>query len=190
MALKRLEPCAGKLARTVLRRVVAGNSHGLSDNLPFVAGDYPNCMYVNDDWSKKSNSPQAVKQCIDVVQKRINSLEDYSKGKVYAEDKTGEFVIVVYKKDGTDRIHFWGNWMPNSFIDENNPPKGFPDGHICDIDAELQPVKNGFITDVTGDDVVFQITEKAVTVSDFVPCSPRRGSNTNGEKTYAKGFLA
>ena len=34
MALKRLEPCAGKLARTVLRRVVAGNSHGLSDNLP------------------------------------------------------------------------------------------------------------------------------------------------------------
>ncbi len=34
MALKRLEPCAGKLASTVLRRVVAGNSHGLSDNLP------------------------------------------------------------------------------------------------------------------------------------------------------------
>ena len=34
MALKRLEPCAGKLARTVLRRVVAGNSHGLSDNSP------------------------------------------------------------------------------------------------------------------------------------------------------------
>jgi hypothetical protein len=31
VALKRLEPCAGKLARTVLRRVVAGNSHGLSD---------------------------------------------------------------------------------------------------------------------------------------------------------------
>lgn len=31
MALKRLEPCAGKLARTVLRRAVTGNSHGLSD---------------------------------------------------------------------------------------------------------------------------------------------------------------
>jgi hypothetical protein len=36
MDLKRLEPCAGKLARTVFRRVVAGNSHGLSDNLPQV----------------------------------------------------------------------------------------------------------------------------------------------------------
>ena len=34
MALKRLEPSAGKLARTVFRGAVAGNSHGLSDNLP------------------------------------------------------------------------------------------------------------------------------------------------------------
>ncbi len=31
MTLERLEPCAGKLARTVLRRVVAGNGHYLSD---------------------------------------------------------------------------------------------------------------------------------------------------------------
>ena len=30
MALKRLEPCAGKLARTVLRRVAVGNSRCLS----------------------------------------------------------------------------------------------------------------------------------------------------------------
>ncbi len=30
--LKRLEPCTGKFAHTVLRRVVTGNSHGLSDN--------------------------------------------------------------------------------------------------------------------------------------------------------------
>jgi hypothetical protein len=31
MALERLEPCAMKVARTVLRRVVTGDSHGLSD---------------------------------------------------------------------------------------------------------------------------------------------------------------
>jgi hypothetical protein len=30
MAFKRLEPCAGKPARTVLRRVVVGNGHCLS----------------------------------------------------------------------------------------------------------------------------------------------------------------
>ena len=28
---KACDPCAGKLARTVLRRAVTGNSHGLSD---------------------------------------------------------------------------------------------------------------------------------------------------------------
>ena len=31
MAFERLEPCAGKLARTVLRRVVVGNGRHLSD---------------------------------------------------------------------------------------------------------------------------------------------------------------
>ena len=33
MALERLEPCAGKLARTVLRRVEAGNGFHLSDSI-------------------------------------------------------------------------------------------------------------------------------------------------------------
>jgi hypothetical protein len=33
MALERLEPCAMKVARTVLRRVVTGDSHGLSDTI-------------------------------------------------------------------------------------------------------------------------------------------------------------
>ena len=32
-ALERLEPCAGKLARTVLRRVEAGNGFHLSDSI-------------------------------------------------------------------------------------------------------------------------------------------------------------
>jgi hypothetical protein len=32
MALKRLEPCAGKLACTVLRRAVVGNDYRLSDS--------------------------------------------------------------------------------------------------------------------------------------------------------------
>ena len=31
MALERLEPCAMKVARTALRRVVTGDSHDLSD---------------------------------------------------------------------------------------------------------------------------------------------------------------
>jgi len=35
MALERLEPCAGKLARTVLRRVVVGNGRHLSDQYSF-----------------------------------------------------------------------------------------------------------------------------------------------------------
>jgi hypothetical protein len=35
MALERLEPCAMKVARTVLRRVVTGDSHGLSDTIGF-----------------------------------------------------------------------------------------------------------------------------------------------------------
>ncbi len=34
MAFERLEPCAGKLACTVLRRAVSGNRRGLSDPLP------------------------------------------------------------------------------------------------------------------------------------------------------------
>jgi hypothetical protein len=46
VALKRLEPCAGKLARTVLRRVVAGNSHGLSDNSPIGATGVPTKRYA------------------------------------------------------------------------------------------------------------------------------------------------
>jgi hypothetical protein len=33
MALERLEPCAMKVARTVLRRVVTGDSHDLSDTV-------------------------------------------------------------------------------------------------------------------------------------------------------------
>jgi hypothetical protein len=33
MALERLEPCAMKVARTVLRRVVTGDSHDLSDTI-------------------------------------------------------------------------------------------------------------------------------------------------------------
>jgi len=32
-SLERLEPCAGKLACTVLRRVVVGNGHYLSDSI-------------------------------------------------------------------------------------------------------------------------------------------------------------
>jgi hypothetical protein len=36
MALERLEPCAMKVARTVLRRVVTGDSHGLSDTSDLV----------------------------------------------------------------------------------------------------------------------------------------------------------
>ena len=44
MALERLEPCAMKVARTVLRRVVTGDSHGLSDS---VGLQTPKLLYIS-----------------------------------------------------------------------------------------------------------------------------------------------
>ena len=43
MALERLEPCAMKVARTVLRRVVTGDSHDLSDILALLG--FPPSLY-------------------------------------------------------------------------------------------------------------------------------------------------
>jgi uncharacterized protein len=74
----------------------------------FVAGDYKNCMYINDDWSKQSSSPQAVKNCITVVQRRIDELQSYQQSKVYS-DKDENLVALIYQNNsGKKAMRLWG----------------------------------------------------------------------------------
>jgi hypothetical protein len=107
------------------------------------------------------------------VQSRIAELRQYGQSKVYS-NATSKFtqddLAILITTSGTkNQIKFWGNWMPDAY-----QPAPFPEGRLCDLDADLIQTKGGFKTDQT-DDVIISISDTAVQLSGFISCSPRTG---------------
>lgn len=133
--------------------------------------DYPTCMLNNS--GKTVATPETARACLKMVQLRTNELRQLGQSKVYSNAQ-GKFsqedlAILVYQNEGRNLIKFWGNWMPDAY-----QPAPFPEGWVCDINANLTPTKGGFKTDQT-DDTVISITDGAVKLSGFISCSPRTG---------------
>ena len=133
--------------------------------------DYPSCM--SDDTGRVTSGAEAVRRCIAVVRERTAEMQVQAFAKVYA-NTNGKFThedlaILVFPSNGRQRIHLWGNWMPDAY-----QPKPFPDGKLCNLDEELQPTKGGHMTAST-QDAVFSISDSAVRISEHVMCTPRTG---------------
>lgn len=141
----------------------------------FVAG-YPTCMLDNS--GKNQFDKSAVSRCVAAAKARTEELKSYSTSKIYSNVQ-GKFTqedlaILQYAKSGKNMVKMWGNWMPDAY-----QPKPFPNGVMCDIDAELLPTKGGLKTELT-DDAVLKFTEGNVTISTSIMCSPRT-SITEGD---------
>lgn len=139
----------------------------------FIA-EYPSCLTGKNGEAVAKN--QAVQNCVTLVQNRIAELESLAKAHVYT-DANGKFTqdnlaILTFARNGKNMISFWGNWMPDGF-----KPQPFPDGFMCNLEGELQPVKGGFKTTVT-DDAVFGITDDGINISKYIMCTPRNGINS------------
>lgn len=136
----------------------------------FIA-DYPTCML--DGNGKTVATTATANACLQMVQSRIHELRQYAQSKVYSNAK-GKFTqedlaILVTNSGAKNQIKFWGNWMPDAYR-----PAPFPDGRLCDFEADLIPAKGGFTTNQT-DDVLISISDAAVQLSGFISCSPRTG---------------
>lgn len=136
----------------------------------FIA-DYPTCML--DGNGKTVATTATANACLQMVQSRIIELRQYAQSKVYSNAK-GKFTqddlaILVTNSGAKNQIKFWGNWMPDAYR-----PAPFPDGRLCDFEADLIPTKGGFTTKQT-DDVLISISDTAVQLSGFISCSPRTG---------------
>ncbi len=131
----------------------------------FLAG-YPACM-------SGRAPPDAARACAGVVRARIDELETLSRARVYASTpgpfSQEELAILVSGAPGPQSIRLWGAWMPDM-----REPRPFPAGVWCDITETLRPVAGGFRTESTGE-AVFRITDTAVSISEFISCSPRTG---------------
>ena len=136
----------------------------------FIA-DYPTCML--DGKGKTVATPATANACLQMVQSRIAELRQYGQSKVYSNAK-GKFTqddlaILITTSGAKSQIKFWGNWMPDAY-----QPAPFPQGRLCEFEADLIPAKGGFKTDQT-DDVIISISDAAVQLSGFISCSPRTG---------------
>jgi uncharacterized protein YecT (DUF1311 family) len=136
----------------------------------FVA-EYPSCMI--DGKGKSVATPATANACLQMVQSRIAELRQYGQSRVYSNAK-GKFTqddlaILITTSGAKSQIKFWGNWMPDAY-----QPAPFPQGRLCDLEADLIPAKGGFKTEQT-DDVIISINDAAVQLSGFISCSPRTG---------------
>lgn len=136
----------------------------------FVAG-YPNCLL--NEQGATATAPLAVKQCIAAVEQRIQELNTLEQARVYS-DATGQFTpenlaILVFTTQQPASIQFWGNWMPDAYR-----PKPFPQGHLCNLQAELQPDGTAFVTEETGTSRI-TLGDQAITLSEPISCTPRTG---------------
>lgn len=136
----------------------------------FIA-EYPTCML--DGRGKTVATQATANACLQMVQSRIHELRQYGQSKVYS-NANGKFTqddlaILVSSSGAKSQIKFWGNWMPDAY-----QPAPFPEGRLCDFEADLIPSKGGFKTDQT-DDVIISISDAAVQLSGFISCSPRTG---------------
>ncbi len=136
----------------------------------FIA-EYPICML--DERGKTVATSATANACLKMVRARIAELLQYGQSKVYS-NAAGKYTqddlaILISTNGPKSQIKFWGNWMPDAY-----QPAPFPEGRLCDFDADLIPVKGGFKTTQT-DDVIISASETAVRLSGFISCSPRTG---------------
>jgi uncharacterized protein len=136
----------------------------------FIA-EYPSCML--DGKGKTVATPATANACLQLVQSRITELRQYGQSKVYS-NATGKFTqddlaILITTSGAKNQIKFWGNWMPDAY-----QPAPFPEGRLCDFEADLIPGKGGFKTEQT-DDVIISVSDASVHLSGFISCSPRTG---------------
>lgn len=144
----------------------------------FVSG-YSSCTF--DKSGKNQFDKSAVSRCVTAAKMRTEELKSYSTSKFYSNAQ-GKFnqedlAILQFVKDGKNMVKMWGNWMPDAY-----QPKPFPNGVVCDIDAELLPTKGGFKTQST-DDAVLKFTDTSLTISSWIMCSARTGI---GEGDYKR----
>ena len=136
----------------------------------FIA-EYPSCML--DGKGKTVATPATANACVQAVQSRTAELRQYGQSKVYSNAKAkftqDDLAILISTSGPKSQIKFWGNWTPDAYR-----PAPFPEGRLCDLEADLIPAKGGFKTDQT-DDVIISISDTAVQLSDFISCSPRTG---------------
>ncbi len=145
----------------------------------FLSG-YRSCLSISGNGK---SSPQAVKDCVNYVQERINELDSYSQAKVYS-DAEGKYnaenvAFLTYSLNGKSMLRVWGSWMPDAYKPEPFPKSGF----LCNVNVELNPVKNGFQTEETGDSV-FKISESALNVSEWIMCNARTGITAGDFKRF------
>lgn len=174
-----LKPALATLAMTLLFGVTSAPQAAKDFPLPgfvqatqrvFVAG-YPNCLL--NEQGATATAPLAVKQCIAAVEQRIQELNTLEQARVYS-DATGQFTpenlaILVFATQQPASIQFWGNWMPDAYR-----PKPFPQGHLCNLQAELQPDGTAFVTEETGTSRI-TLGDQAITLSEPISCTPRTG---------------
>lgn len=146
------------------------NGFALLTQRRFIA-EYPSCML--DGKGKTVATAATANACLLMVQSRIAELQRLGPSKVYSNAK-GKFTqddlaILITTSGAKSQIKFWGNWMPDVY-----QPAPFPQGRLCDFEAELISAKGGFKTDQT-DDVITSISDAAVQLSGFISCSPRTG---------------
>lgn len=138
----------------------------------FVSG-YGYCL-LNGSGAQADNST-AVKQCLADVQARTHELEQWAGAQVYS-DVQGTYspenlVILVFMQSSSPaRIQLWGNWMPDAYR-----PKPFPNGSVCNLQGDLLPQGGAVFTTEDTQDVRLTITPDAVTIDDFISCTPRTG---------------
>ncbi len=136
----------------------------------FLSG-YRSCLSISGNGKA---SAQAVKDCANYAQERISELDNYSQAKVYS-DAEGKYnaeniAFLTYSLNGKSMLRVWGNWMSDAYKPEPFPKSGF----LCNINAELNPVKDGFQTEETGDSA-FKISESTLNVSEWIMCNARTG---------------
>ena len=132
---------------------------------------YGSCMV--DKTGKVQTDPPAVHRCITAAKYRTEELRSFLTAKFYSNTSSKftqeDLAILNYVKNGKSMVKLWGNWMPDAY-----QPKPFPNGVICDIDAELTPTNGGFKTEST-DEAIFKFTDNSASIRSSIMCSPRTG---------------
>lgn len=133
---------------------------------------YDNCLRKSDR--------TAVENCLSSVKERISELVSAEKAQIYSDASekfsAEDLAVLIYSQNGKSMIRLWGNWMPDAY-----DLKPFPNGIICNINAELAPAKGGFKTEETAD-TVFKISESTLNISEHIMCSPRTGISEGNYK--------
>lgn len=141
---------------------------------------YRNC--AGNDKNKK-DSAEALKICMEQVEKRISLYSDLIGASVYTDYKDKELVndggtFIIFEKNQMKFLRYFGGWMPDGNMSDVNKMKGFPyDGFWCDDTMTLKKKGSNYIAqdaeDGTSDDFEIKIADKSIIVKGTINCGLR-----------------